>query len=117
GIAFVGFAVLGRALRGVERAVDAGGEDDQIGRLLTPGRVLVLGVLLTAAGFALGLVHNDWAQAASARGGILRDIVFTVVPVLRTVLLPLGILLIPGSWLLQLLTSGSVSKVANSRVD
>ncbi|MET0854053.1 MAG: hypothetical protein ABWY30_05450, partial [Microterricola sp.] len=45
GIGFVGFAVLGRALRGVERrAVDAGGDDDQIGRMLTPGRVLVLGV-------------------------------------------------------------------------
>ena len=118
GHAFVGFAVLGQALRGVgRRAVNDGGEDDQIDRMLTPGRVLVLGVLLTAAGFALSLVHNDWAQAASARGGILRDVVFTVVPVLRTVLLPLGILLIPGAWLLRLLTSDSVSKLANSRVD
>jgi hypothetical protein len=80
---------------------------------LNPGRALCLGIGL----ILLGFVGGQLTQAASAQGGILRDVVFFVVPLLRTVLLPLGILLIPGAWLLRLLTTDSVSKLANSRVD
>ncbi|RZU65933.1 hypothetical protein EV379_2276 [Microterricola gilva] len=118
GIAFVAFSLLGHVLVGtVGRATAEDGEGVHLRRTFTPRRVLVLGCALAVVGFLLEVFLVNWTQAVSGQGGLVRDFVFYLVPLLRTVLLPLGVLLIPGAWLLQLLGSGSVSKLANSRVD
>lgn len=118
GIAFVAFALVGRAVERMQLGGSGGelggvggsdggggdaGEESSWSGVFSPRAVFIAGIVLVALGLVLDRYLAGWQFAASAQRGLLRDAVFSLLPLVNAIAPQLGVLLIPASWLLGLL--------------
>ncbi|MEB0288029.1 hypothetical protein QN355_15885 [Cryobacterium sp. 10S3] len=68
---------------------------------LTSRAALILGLVLAAIGFVVQLNISTWTQTIQGDSTFLRDFVVYLGGPLSDLLLPLGVLLIAGAWILR----------------
>lgn len=109
GVAFVALSLVCRALVRASRHDGGDAAEDPAQRdAFSPWNVLIAGVVLVAVGFLLDIYLVGWMQAASANRSLGRDFVFYLLPLVRSIALPLGILLVPSAWLLSVVQPRAV---------
>ncbi|GAB3617692.1 hypothetical protein GCM10027416_22490 [Okibacterium endophyticum] len=103
GLAFVVFSLVGFVLEAHHVSVRESGGSASPGPFgrLTARIVLITAIVLIVVGFGLETSQHNLISGVQPNVGLAGDITLVVVPIISMVALPLGLLLLPCSWLLS----------------